>query len=79
MKSVKHTGGTHLLDMSASAHQASMESTANTMLMNAKGTLVKMGVSAQIWLQTIPVNAQGNIWEETVSTNVLVHWAWKVE
>ncbi len=27
-----------------------------------------MGGSAQIWLQTIPVNAQGNIWEETAST-----------
>lgn len=38
------------------------------MLMNVNSTLVKMGVSAQIWLQTIPVNAQGNIWEETVST-----------
>ncbi len=38
------------------------------MLMNVKETLVETGGSAQIWLQTIPVNAQGNIWEETAST-----------
>lgn len=38
------------------------------MLMNAKDTHVKMVGSARIWLRTIPVNAQENIWEGTVST-----------
>lgn len=36
--------------------------------MNVKGTHARMGAFAQIWLPTIPVNAQGSTWEGTVST-----------
>ncbi len=44
--------------------------------MNVKEILVEMGGSAQIWLQTIPVNAQGNIWEETASTVSTYSFLW---
>lgn len=38
------------------------------MLMNVNEAPAEMAGSAQIWLRTIPVNARGNIWEETAST-----------
>lgn len=63
--------------MCASVYQVSVEFTANTILTNAKGTRVRMGAFAQIWLPTIPVNVQENTWGGTVNTNALAHWAWR--
>lgn len=37
-------------------------------LMNAKGTHARTGAFAQIWLPTIPANAQGSTWGGTVNT-----------
>lgn len=77
VKSVRPTGATLSLVMSASVHQALVEFTASTILMNVRGTHAKTGVFAQIWLPTIPVTAQESTWGGTVNTNAPDHWVWR--
>lgn len=47
--------------------------------MNVKLSPAKMVGYVQTLLLTIPVSAQGNSWEEIVSTNALDHWELKGE
>lgn len=47
--------------------------------MNVKLSLAKMVEYVQTLLQTIPVSAQVNSWEEIVNTNAQAHWELKVE
>lgn len=79
VRSVKLIEAIRSLVTCASVLQASAEFTASTISMNVKGILVRMGGYALIKLLTILVNAQGSTWEGIANTNVLVHWAWRVE